>query len=232
MKMKKITITFFFAAISAVVFGQSFQYSMDVEADTMQAEPVLGTHVDYKGHLYNLTNAALPTQWYVENVNFPDPTWQFYVCDANSCYDAGVASQSQTTGANDTSLLKPTIVAGKAGVGSMTVRVVNLNNTSEEASYNFTLDATFTGTNRLASVVVFSQNAPNPFDNYTVVRYDLKGNDGRILVTDVAGRQVSEYALNANDGQVEIGADLQSGLYFYSLVVDGHVVMTKRLQKL
>ena len=60
----------------------------------------------------------------------------------------------------------------------------------------------------------------------------MKGNDGQIVITDIAGRQVNVYNLNDNAGQIEIGQELEKGIYFYTLTVDGQPVTTKRLQKM
>lgn len=226
--MKKFTFLLVFLFLGTLGYSQTFNFYFD--SDTIQNNTTVGQHIDFKGNVINLTGSPEQSRWDISNTTFPDASWQFYVCDDNACYNTGVASRVQTVPANDTSLVKVTIIAGTSGVGSLLTTVTEVGSGLSQ-SYILTLDAT-TSTHDLASVVTFSQNAPNPFQNYTIVKYDLKGNEGRIVVTDVAGRQVSEYALNAPEGQVQIGDDLDSGLYFYSLMVDGRVVTTKRLQKL
>jgi len=227
--MKKFTFLLVFLFLSIFSFGQNFNYYLD--SDTIKYNTTTGEHVDFKGHVINLTGSAADSRWEILNLSFPDNSWEFYVCDDNACYNPGVSSRIQNIGASDTALVKVTIIAGTNGVGSLTARVSEVANPNAVQEYNLMLDAT-TATHELASVVTFSQNAPNPFQSFTIVKYDLRGNQGTIIVTDAAGRQVSEYALNTSEGQVQIGDDLSSGLYFYSLMVDGRVVTTKRLQKM
>ena len=227
MKMKNFTILFSLLFISAIGFSQSFNYYYD-NHDTVKLGNV-GDHVTFSGHVINNSGASLSTRWDI-TTNFPDASWQFYVCDDNACYNTGVASRIQSTPANDTSIVKVSIIPGTTAIGTAVAKVSDANDGTIYQEYLLTVDGT-TSTNDLASVVVFSQNAPNPFNDFTLVQYDLKGNEGRLIVTDVAGRQINDYQLNEN-GQVRIGDDLNSGVYFYSLLVDGRVVTTKRLQKL
>ncbi len=227
--MKKITFLLVFLLLGTFTYAQNFTFFFD--SDTIQQNTSIGTHIDFKGHVVNNTTANSDSKWEILNVNFPASSWQFYVCDDNLCYAPMVASKVQNVRAGDTSLVKVTMIAGTSGIGTLTARVSEVANPNVTQEYTLMLDATV-ATHELASVVVFSQNAPNPFNDFTIVKYDLKGNDGRILVTDAAGRQVNEYLLNASQGEVEIGSNLQSGLYFYSLMVDGRVVTTKRLQKM
>ncbi len=235
MKMK-YTFALLFTMISSFIFAQS-TINFYQDADTVQmADTIgLGYEYDFKGHVDNLTANPIQSTWSVVNRNFPNQNWTIYVCDDNLCYTPQISSRTQTIPANGTSLVKATIWPNSQEVGSATIRVAD-DATGETQEFMLTVDATNGGfiasAHSLANVVTFTQNAPNPFDNYTVVKYDLKGNEGRLIVTDIAGRQVNEYNLNADAGQIEIGQDLEVGVYFYSLLVDGRVVTTKRLQKL
>ena len=228
MKMKKFTLVLVLAFVSTFTFAQTLNFYQ--EGDTTKQSLGTGVEVPFKGNIINLTNADITSTWLVTNINFPNQTWTFVVCDDILCYAPNTASKTQTVPANDTSLLKTSIYPDAPGVGSLTIRATN-DATGETHEYMLTVDATVS-THQLANVVVFAQNAPNPFENYTRVKYDLKGNDGQIVITDVAGRQVSVYNLNDNAGQIEIGQELARGLYFYTLTVDGQAVLTKRLQKL
>ena len=227
--MKTFIFTIFFMTSCFLSFAQTFNFYQ--EGDTTKQDTV-GSSVDFKGNIINLTSSKLSSTWLVTNVNFPDQQWSFIVCDGNLCYNPGDASKTQEIVANDTALLKVTINSGGVGTGSLTIRAAD-DATGATQEYLLTLETIFfSSAHSLAEVVVFSQNAPNPFENYTRVKYDLKGNDGQIVITDVAGRQVSVYNLNDNAGQIEIGQELERGLYFYTLTVDGQAVVTKRLQKL
>jgi len=226
--MKKFTLVLVLAFISTFTFAQTLNFFQ--EGDTTKAFTALDDEHAFTGRVENLTSADITSTWLVTDITFPNQTWTFVVCDDILCYSPGTASKTQTIPANDTSLLKASIYPGTNDIGCITIRASN-DATGESHEYKLCVDATVS-THDLANVVVFAQNAPNPFENFTRVKYDLKGNDGQIVITDIAGRQVSVYNLNDNAGQIEIGQELERGIYFYTLTVDGQPVTTKRLQKL
>ncbi|MBL7127867.1 MAG: T9SS type A sorting domain-containing protein [Ignavibacteria bacterium] len=83
------------------------------------------------------------------------------------------------------------------------------------------------------------QNFPNPFNPITVIRFDIpKSSLAKIIVYDILGREV---AILVNEN-LKIGSynvswpaptgdskEYPSGVYFYSLTVDGKVVDTKKM---
>lgn len=78
------------------------------------------------------------------------------------------------------------------------------------------------------------QNAPNPFSETTVIRYELPRNagDASLCVFDMQGKRIMERALpqGIEAGQIEIsGNTLQPGMYTYSLLVSGQVTDTKKM---
>ncbi|MDR3665236.1 MAG: FG-GAP-like repeat-containing protein [Ignavibacteriaceae bacterium] len=77
------------------------------------------------------------------------------------------------------------------------------------------------------------QNYPNPFNPSTTIKYSIpSGNNVRIIVNDIMGRQISllvnefkspgEYSVVFNSGSIP------SGIYFYSLI-SGSMRMTKKM---
>lgn len=75
------------------------------------------------------------------------------------------------------------------------------------------------------------QNAPNPFNPRTTIRFALtRAGRARLVVFDAAGRRVStllDRSLPAGemsvewDGRDEVGRTAASGIYFYKLEADG-----------
>ena len=73
---------------------------------------------------------------------------------------------------------------------------------------------------------------PNPFSNRAIVNYALPPGtkNATLIVYDLAGRQRDTYKLPNTETQITINASkLCTGLYFYSLVVDGRVIDTKKM---
>ena len=78
------------------------------------------------------------------------------------------------------------------------------------------------------------QNYPNPFNPRTIINYELRiWNFVMLKVYDIAGREVATLVneiMPAGKHAVEFNAaDLPSGVYFYSLYVDGKQMGVKRM---
>jgi len=80
---------------------------------------------------------------------------------------------------------------------------------------------------------VLYQNSPNPFDVVTEIRYELAANirSAEMIVFDMNGRQVRKFSnLSPGSGSIQLeGNQLESGMYLYSLLVDGQEIDTKRM---
>jgi len=74
-----------------------------------------------------------------------------------------------------------------------------------------------------------SQNFPNPFNGATNIQYHLSSNSGELVVTDLTGKLVDRIALNEQNGAIQIGDNLRSGSYLYTLYENGAIIETKRM---
>ncbi|MEW6469356.1 MAG: tail fiber domain-containing protein [Bacteroidota bacterium] len=87
----------------------------------------------------------------------------------------------------------------------------------------------------LASDIILYQNYPNPFGNETIIKYYLPStaNAAKMLFMDETGRLIKEVDLaTTGDGQLTVNAqDLASGIYTYSLQVNGQTIQTRKMQK-
>lgn len=77
------------------------------------------------------------------------------------------------------------------------------------------------------------QNAPNPFDETTTIKYSLDEaiSSAYIYLYDMSGKQIRRIELpNIGTGEVTIsGGELDAGMYMYSLVADGDLIGTKQM---
>jgi hypothetical protein len=83
-------------------------------------------------------------------------------------------------------------------------------------------------------VIVLEQNVPNPFAEQTSISYylpeDITG--AQIVFTDILGNTIKTADVKSGYGVVTVfAANLSSGQYSYSLIVNGKVVETKRMVK-
>ena len=77
-----------------------------------------------------------------------------------------------------------------------------------------------------------SEAFPNPSNTLTTLNYSLKNEfqKGKVLFYDMLGSKVKELELNSKQGALTIPTnEFISGLYFYSFIVDGNTVSTKKL---
>ncbi|MEM9918852.1 MAG: tail fiber domain-containing protein [Bacteroidota bacterium] len=80
--------------------------------------------------------------------------------------------------------------------------------------------------------VQLRQNRPNPFGKNTTIDYKLPNdfNNASIRIIDAAGKEIRNYSINDASGQLQVdGSKLTSGIYYYSLVIDGKAVRTEKM---
>jgi hypothetical protein len=73
---------------------------------------------------------------------------------------------------------------------------------------------------------------PNPFSGSAFVDYSLPSDSkgATLLVYDLLGRERDSYKLPGNEGHASIdAANLGAGIYFYSMIVDGTSVATRKM---
>jgi Chaperone of endosialidase/Secretion system C-terminal sorting domain len=77
------------------------------------------------------------------------------------------------------------------------------------------------------------QNQPNPFNNSTIIRYELPASvkQASLVVYDLQGKQVKQLLLGGrNAASVHLPAgELSAGMYYYTLMADGKEVETKKM---
>ena len=79
---------------------------------------------------------------------------------------------------------------------------------------------------------ILEQNIPNPYSDKTSVRYKLPNGitKASIVVLDLNGKFVKEYEINQNNGEQIISAtDIGKGIFLYSLIDNGSIVITKKM---
>ncbi|HRH49124.1 MAG TPA: tail fiber domain-containing protein [Panacibacter sp.] len=77
------------------------------------------------------------------------------------------------------------------------------------------------------------QNAPNPFNTSTVIRYRVPASAGKaqIIVSNTAGNTVKAFTIaTKGSGSVSInGGELSAGSYYYTLIIDGKKADSKQM---
>ncbi|RYM32816.1 T9SS type A sorting domain-containing protein [Brumimicrobium glaciale] len=76
------------------------------------------------------------------------------------------------------------------------------------------------------------QNTPNPFNDRTVIRYQLASevNQASITIFNLNGGFVKDYPLEENKGEITIlASEVGKGMFIYSLTRNGQEIMSKRM---
>jgi Peptidase family M28/Secretion system C-terminal sorting domain len=84
------------------------------------------------------------------------------------------------------------------------------------------------------SGVSMSQNYPNPSKGKTevIVSMNTNHNDVSLLIRDITGRTIENHNLNLNQGENKIILNESknlTGIYLYSLIIDGIIVQTNKM---
>jgi trimeric autotransporter adhesin len=82
--------------------------------------------------------------------------------------------------------------------------------------------------------IILYQNEPNPFDNYTVIRYYIPENtlgEASVVFNDMYGNEIKKEEITVKGlNNIKANTDnLASGIYSYSLYVDGKLIDTKKM---
>ena len=105
---------------------------------------------------------------------------------------------------------------------------------SLQVLYNMWVTNVSNYTNEVPDRFILYQNYPNPFNPVTKISYGLKeAGNVKIIIYDALGKEVStliEQKQNAGTYSIEFNASNQSsGVYIYSMIVDGIIVETRRM---
>lgn len=121
------------------------------------------------------------------------------------------------------------------GLSTMRYTAVNRSNPSEviEFDLNFVVDERQRQPTIYNSRYITVQDVyPNPASDHAFVDYRVLEDQvaARIVVHSVLGNTMGEYELPSFESQAKIlTGNLNAGIYFYTLYIDGEAVMTRKL---
>lgn len=134
-----------------------------------------------------------------------------------------------------------------SGVNTNTLTISGVNNNNQNQTYRCIVGATTAcadtsnsaklttnvGINNIAATTghVLYQNLPNPFHGETEIGYFIASmkQQADILIYDIQGRKIfAQMIVHPGTGSIKIN-DLNAGVYFYSLSVDGTRVGVKKM---
>lgn len=230
--MKKVLWLVIFIILSADLVAQNFE--------------ITGLQESYKGTIGEVIKAPLqfknnsnkPIQLIIRKSTSQIGTSQRnYFCPNGDCLDQSVedyivkVEPGQTLGS-----LQVALEAGLVpGVSSVKYIAFNKSNPNEilELDLNFVVEEKSAVTNIYSSRSINLQDVyPNPASEYAYINYKILSDEvkAKMVLHNVLGSPVAEYDLPSTDSKAKIRTeDLNSGIYFYTLYIDGKAVMTRKL---
>jgi len=125
--------------------------------------------------------------------------------------------------------------SGIVGSSVITYVVYDANNPNDSTYVTVTYQANLASISKPDfSRVDFSNPYPNPASVQAKINYNipLSYNKATLILRNLIGTTVKEYELDNTQGRIVLDlADLDEGIYFYSLIIDGNVVLTRKLIK-
>lgn len=241
--MKKIITTLSLITISLFTFGQTSMRVLDM------------LDVDFSNAIYDVslpTNANITTEMLAYNSDSvahtykcrrtiytvaSDDSTQF--CWGGLCYNWGTNTSSVSIAINPGDTIDfaafgfHAIFRSKMSAITRTVHyqfydISNVNDsTGVTIRYNSVL-----GVDEVVRGGTISNAYPNPASSMVSMKYDISeaSENGQIIFYDMLGKSVKEIVLTDKKGTAKVNVDdLNPGIYFYSFVVDGKAISTKRL---
>lgn len=242
--MKKIITTLSFIALTLFGFGQSSMAVLDDMNNTVSntifdVNVLINSSVTTELLAYN-TDSVSHTYKCRRTIYTIDPTDSTQFCWGGLCYNWGtnLSSSTLTIAPGDTMAYADfgfhSIFNSKLATITRTVHyqffdIANVNDsTGVTIRYNFS-----TGVEELDRKGGSLSNAyPNPSNSFVSMKYDINefSEKGQIVFYNMLGKSVKEIILADKKGTAKINVDdLNSGIYFYSFLVDGKAISTKKL---
>ena len=160
-----------------------------------------------------------------------------YFCHDNHCLDQAVADIIVEVDPGET--LNNLQVALEAGLvpGLSSVHYLAYNKTNPTEALEF--DLNFIVEEKPEKSLIYTSNAvslqdvyPNPASDFAFVDYQVLEDQvkAKLVIHSILGNSMGEYELSVFENQAKIPTgELNAGIYFYTLYVDGEAVMTRKL---
>ncbi len=237
--MKKLLLSFImFIATVLYVNAQSFQLSWNDEilGDTVTFHGSADTLMVFNPIFTNLLGVDANVSVVKNDVSIVDGA-ENTIC-WGACFPPGVDSTGVTLVAAGASTDRDYFLGdynalGHPGTSIIWYKFYNVDNEDQylEVVVKFVAAPNAIDENMLSGIK-FSDIYPNPANDFVTLDYKLvpgvKG--GSVRISNLLGAVVSETAIDLNSNSVRMDvSNLEGGIYFYSVVLNGEILHSKKL---
>jgi hypothetical protein len=242
--MKKILLS-----LSGIILFSGFSFSQGLLLLTLGGSPIgNGSTIYYSGdttsyvaiqsHVMVKNNGAVSKQVKVKKIEtslIPGSTNTFCwgTCFGPTTYVSPTTKTIAAGAIDTTDFTGDYTPMGHLGISLITYKFFNIADTTDSVTVVVSYNATGVGISNISeNKITFSNAFPNPANSYTVFNYNLPqtATNAKIIIRNLLGSVMNETALPNLEGNAVIStAELKSGIYFYSLIVNDRIFTTRKL---
>ncbi len=226
--MKKTLLSALFIGLCLGSFAQSLSISNAVNNLTGPANTLMIGHASVTN-----TGSGTISVKVLRTQNDTAAGHSSFFCWNTACFPATTNESpfflNLNPGDIDTTLEAKLDPLGHAGQSVVTYCFYDMDNPSDSTCVTFNFNATPVGIDEIGSRAL-SVAYPNPADNYTVIGYVAGSKNARLVVNNLLGATVKDINLAEKQSSYLLNtSDLRTGVYIYSLWLDGRMVASRKL---
>jgi hypothetical protein len=196
------------------------------------------TKLDFNGQITNNVTATTLGDFsegggVITNFVYDNTVYGLKVCSNGTI---GKVAMFDLPTASTTKYADETLTQAFTQTGEVSLRAIVdpglVMGTSSYCDQMFAKDCNVTSINSVApNAILLDQNIPNPSSGQTTINIHIneKYKDKMIVLKDQVGRQIHTYHLTNEDHVTVDLTSLQPGIYYYSLLVEGQILSTKKM---
>lgn len=186
---------------------------------------------DTKFVLFNDSTASFPMSWEVETATI-ETGWDYSVCDPSVCYAIGTSAGNFNLSTSTINRIMNLHYYPNGNTGQSTVTVKLWENVYPNDPIYLSWTGVVSTVGLETDIASYSLNVfPNPANGVIQVTYalDLDNKNNEIQLVDLSGKLVAKKIIIGKSGVIKFEDNLDSGVYFYSLVSDGIIISTQKV---
>lgn len=237
--MKTFFTLFFLVASFLPGFSQSLTLSHNgtpvTNGSTLDVSGSIDSLLIVYLKVHNAGSSTLDVKVRKADISVVPGTMDTY-CFAGQCYGTStpvsLAGVQIAPGMYDTTFSGDYYPLGQSGVSIFRYTFFDVNNQNDTVSVTVRYSATL-NVPAVESVVAHLSNVyPNPANDKVFFDFNSSSSAGirTLVIRDMAGRMVRESELPNQQGTLEMDVrEMESGIYFYSLLQNNKVLLTRKL---